>query len=267
MAYWWQRYANTPDANTSTPPDGAPEDHFPDQVNNIQRQAMAAVNEIGSLVLGPGDGTSEPQSKPNAVNNDFLKLIYDALLPINTIQGWDSNGGVDAFPVPAGSAFASVVWELCDSTGSAGTPDFQDVVIAGANSLVGPNQKFTGDLTAAGNTGDGGAEVDLEVTVGGHKLAKDELPKHAHLITDVEHDHSYDKSNENVNGNPAGGDLNDGTSSTETTSSFTGITVTEDLVTLENEHTHANSKVTTSDHDHLTGQPAVVALELYKRVA
>ena len=51
MSYWWERYSKTPASNTSSPPDGAPEDHFPDQVNNIQRQNMAAVAEIGEKVL------------------------------------------------------------------------------------------------------------------------------------------------------------------------------------------------------------------------
>lgn len=290
MAYWWQRYSSTPDSNTDTPPDGAPENHFPDQVNNIARQAMAATAELGLLILSSGDGTPPPQEQPTQVNSRFLKLIYDQLLPVSTIMAWDSDDGANDFPVPSGAAFASVVWELCDSTGSAGTPNFQNTLLKGASSPAGPNQRWTGDFDAAEDMGGAGAWSKTNRVSSGHRLTVAETPQHDHGATaqggtlatnSTGNDHSHAVKHDLITAgtgpstasfiNAAGAQTtpnaaaNDGTN-TDHNHGVTGRTGTSGN-NPANLHDHDLPDISESDHIHDAGLPAASSLELYKRVA
>jgi len=288
MAYWWERYDTTPVNNSSPPPDGAPEDHFPDQVNNIQRQNMAAVAEIGEKVLGAGDGSTAPQSAVS-VSGPFLKLIYDALLPINTIMAWDSKQGANTFQsnVPDFPEFASVDWQRCDATGTGGAPDLSLQAISGANFVSGPDQNFTGDQKAAEDMGLAG-EVDTSALVtGAHKLTELEMPIHKHsngtfsASAGNENRHNHDVKYTLANISPSGSGQNvvssitfNGTttglsaaqndSGSEHTHDITGDT---DDNGNDDTHTHDMDTLVIPDHIHTVGQPASAALEYYIRVA
>jgi len=275
MVYWWERYDTNPDANTSSPPDGAPEDHFPDQVNNIQRQNMAAVSEIGEKVLGPGDGSAPPQAA-TSISGPFLKLVYDALLPVNTIMAWDSKQGAAAFPVPNFPEFSSVDWQQCDAAGGGGAPDLSLQAISGANSIVGPGQSFTGDQKAAVDMLPAGGFTPAG-SISGTRLDIEQIPPHPHDIDDPGHFHLIDQDREPEGG---GGNVNivenilspPPNADRETAPAFTNITVENaggELPgeTQAKEHGHNFTGNSELDHIHTAGSPASAALEYYIRVA
>jgi hypothetical protein len=267
MTYWWQRYTNTPQSNDNPPPDGAPENHFPDQVNNIQRQAMAAINEIGSLVLGPALAGDPPETSPT-INGAFLKLIYDQLLPINTIQAWDSVLGTKPFLVPDFPEFTGVLWEQCDATGSVGTPDLQDNAIIGAHSAGGSEQTFTGEAVGAGDTGDGGAISLTNRETDNYTLLPADVPVHDHDYNDPGHDHGLQQDRDDKRG-PGPGQvvisIKPDSPNVLTAVAFTGIT--HNPAGGDGAHKHGAPDVTVADHVHETGTPPGIALEYYKRVS
>ncbi len=277
MAYWWERYDKTPINNSDPPPDGAPEDHFPDQVNNIQRQNMSAVAEIGEKVLGPGDGTSAPQAALS-ISGPFLKLIYDALLPVNTIQAWDSKAGTILFTdqIPDFPEFSSVDWQQCDAGGTGGAPDLSLQLISGANSVSGPDQSFTGDQKAAENMGPAGAVDTSSVRTGGTAISIAQMPIHNHpdtfavSTTGSNHEHTYQRTSPGSFGHSGSGAHSDGNSSFSTTGGGVhGHTLTGSVSNAGSgdTHDHSMSNLTIPDHIHTAGQPASAALEYYIRVA
>lgn len=282
MSYWWERYDTTPGDNDSAPPDGAPEDHFPDQVNNIQRQNMAAVAEIGDKVLGAGDGTNPPQAAVS-ISGPFLKLIYDALLPVNTIQAWDSKGGTEAFIVPNFPEFSTVDWQPCDASGGGGVPDLSLQVISGANSLAGPEQSFTGSQKAAEDMGMAGAQT-LNASSDAVRLTLEQTPPHGHTFTgDLMDTHNHPGSSTPADVGQSGGGGN-GSSSGNDRSTGSSVNVAPQSAgtpsgtvvnsggegpgfTQAAEHDHGVSVDDVDDHIHAAGQPASAALEYYIRVA
>jgi len=278
MAYWWERYEDTPDDNTSSPPDGAPENHFPDQVNNIQRQAMAAVAEIGEKVLGPGDGSQAPQVAVS-ISGAFLKLTYDAILPVGSIMAFHSDGGDKAIPVPDFPEFAGVVWTSCDGIGT--SLNFENDVLLGAQFAVGPGENRSGDAVVAGQTGDGGAGDTSAAVTGGHALVEDELGAHGHaggtldFTTDDPGTHNHGAGPLSGGGQVRAG--SDGALRQVTGSENGAHTHSRNLAVPwtgatedtggDLPHDHPLDTLVIPDHAHLTGQPPGKALELYVRTA
>ncbi len=274
MAYWWERYTDTPDSNITSPPDGAPENHFPDQVNNIQRQAMAAISEIGDKVLGTGDGSPAPQAA-TTINDTFLKLVYDSLLPVNTVMAWNSKGDrdVNPFPVPEGNAFAAVVWVPCD--GIAGVPDFANRVIEGAQFATGAGESFTGDDKASVDTGEQPLQV-LNASSGPVRLTLEQTPPHNHPVNDPTHAHAGFTTatlGQSAGGSPGSSSgVNQITGSVTVQNAATGISILNTGgegpgFTQAAEHLHSVSVDDVDAHSHTAGRPETTALELYVRTA
>ncbi len=85
MAYWWETYDDVPANNTSTPPDGAPEGHFPSAVNDIARQAMAAGR--GGAPPVSGFNNSPPSSATLAIACRWISLTADGKCPSGAPYG------------------------------------------------------------------------------------------------------------------------------------------------------------------------------------
>ncbi len=231
---------------------------------------MAAVAEIGEKVLGPGDGTAAPQAAVS-ISGPFLKLIYDALLPINTIQAWDSKNGSVLFTdqIPSFPEFSSVDWQRCDQTGTGGAPDLSLQAISGANFVAGPDQSFTGDQKAAEDMGPAGGFTPAG-TVDPTALAIGELPKHTPLFTGTpmaNHEHNRGGAQQVDFGNQVEvqTDNNNGSAGELKSAGTPAGTIGE--IGNDETHTHNFTGNAESDHIHTAGQPASAALEFYIRVA
>ena len=268
MAYWWERYTNQPDNNVSSPPDGAPENHFPDQVNNIQRQNMAAVAEIGQKVLGAGDGFPAPQAAVS-IDGAFLKLIYEQTWEVGSIRAWDSQGGTVPFPVPDFPEFSAVTWVICD--GVAGVPDYVNKSIIGAQLAAGPGQNFTGSDLPAGETSTQPLQ-NLNASIDPVRLNLEQIPPHAHPIDDPGHDHETDAQKSTAGALSPQGPAALTLAAATIDPSTTGITVENaggegPGFTQAAEHDHNLVVDDVAAHSHTTGTPPGTALELYIRTA
>jgi hypothetical protein len=295
MARYDEGYDTTPANNTGTAPDGAPEGMSPGGVNDSMRQTMAAIADIGEKVLGPSaDEQTPPALETVTVAPGFMQIVYDALVPVGTVRGWDSRVrtlGTDTpitiqSTVPAGVV---ATWVPCDgSTGHAGyqtgsVPDYRDKVVAGGDPLdaTPANRLYSGAVGAAGKT-----SADSAGTTDGHRITLAQMHPHAHgdgtlsAASAGAHEHSMSRSNVSFReggGQAAAGSAvarSDTTRSDMKASSagahthdVTGSTSNAgggaEAPGQANLHSHA----ITGTHDHDTGQPPRTYMEFYVRVA
>lgn len=236
------------------PPFGAPEGHFPDQLNNIQREALAAIAEIGSAVFGGGTAVAP------SLSDSMEQLIYDIVWPVRSIRLWDSNSGATAIAtaVPAG---VTATWSPCDGTG--GTPDLRDKIIAGADIA---STEYTGNTKGSNTSASGGGHTPTG-TIGGTALTTDQIPAHTHGVTDPGHTHTIAFDQRDQNDVPGTGGarraVNEAVSEV-TSSSTTGITI--DSAGGGNTHTHTFTGAAVAAHTH-TINPARTQVEFYMRTA
>lgn len=264
MAYWWETYDDVPSNNTATPPDGAPEGHFPSAVNDIARQAMAATAELGGLILAPDATGSPPRPTATGLVAGFAQLVYDLSNPVGRVVMWNSkhDGVADAkvYPVPSN---VTAVWQRCDGTNN--TPDTRKKVIGGADP-VDASPVFSGDVLGDADTALGGAvDTSLEVT-DDHTLIEAELAAHSHGITDAGHTHGYSGTfgSKVVGANQPNPTVADPPAAQTSDPSTTGIII--DPTVGNDGHSHGLSALTIPDHVH-GSDPLRTSLEYWQRTA
>ncbi len=255
MPLKWQSLSQDSDtAQQPSPPYGAPEGHFPDQLNNIQREGLAAIAEVGSAVFGGTDVNGASTTAPG-LSDSFKQLVYDVAWPVGTMMMWDSASGANPVTghVPSG---VTATWQICDGTG--GTVNLVDKIIGGANGTT----SYTGTTSGSASSGAGG-DHDHGGSTGSYTLLVADIPAHTHTITDPGHTHSYSKPNQSFGFNAAGGgNLQLNPASNTTGSSTTGITINS--TGGGGGHSHTVSASGTHTH---TVDPARTLVEIYKRTA
>jgi hypothetical protein len=259
MPLKWQSLSQDSDsAQQPSVPFGAPEGHFPDQLNNIAREANAAIAEIGSSLFSGTDANGASTATP-ALSDDFKQLMYDMAHPVNTMILWDSNGGVNPISehIPSG---VTATWLACD--GSPGTFNLANKVLGGADP-DNASPTYTGEIIAVGNTGSGGAHTPTGTNTG-TAITESQMPVHNHGVSDPGHNHSYTSATGANEGSGSGANARNQTGST-TGSKATGISINN--AGSGNTHTHTWTGDAVAAHTHTAGLPARTLVEIYKRTA
>jgi hypothetical protein len=210
----WSDYKPLPADNVAAPPVGAPEGMWPSATNDVLREVMSVINQLGQQVTDTfaGLGSMANQSAANVnitggtisgvtisgngagLTNLNASNLATGTVPAAALSGnyniavaWADNanavqGYTPAMLVPIGSIVAwwgnpanlDPHWHVCD--GSAGTPDLRDRYLRG----VGPGTGFGSAFGSyTGGTSTNGAHAHGGAT-GGHAITIAEMASHTH---------------------------------------------------------------------------------------
>ncbi len=292
MVYWFEKYVKLPDGNSNTPPDGAPEGMAPSTVNNTMRQEMAAIEELGEILLKPGAGTGPPHPYddpitpiPVEVADVYCKAMMDCISPVGTIICWTNPGDAST---PNTNAPAGIQWSLCNgqTVGSVTTPDLRNRLIQGANTadpLPTDNTSLNSgndiDLIDAAEplwkhdiaTEDAGGHTPTiqsnttGATVDSHQLTEAEMPSHTHIFTGANQNFTRASGNTSTSG---GNSAVDGSQIDPAgTNSSTGGDTAHPHGLTDPGHDHTAAAVAAHSHDIANFGPQRQALEFWMRTA
>jgi hypothetical protein len=213
----WSDYKPLPADNIAAPPVGAPEGMWPSATNDVLREIMSVINQLGQQVTDTfaGLGTMSNQASNNVnitggvisgvtisgngagltslnaaalatgiVPAARLSGTYDITVTqannANTVQGFSP-----AMLVPVGSITAwwgdptalPANWRVCDGTN--GTPDLRDRYLRG----VGPGTVFGANVGAYTGSTDAQGSHSHGGATGLHTLVEGEIPAHTHTTS------------------------------------------------------------------------------------
>jgi hypothetical protein len=210
----WSDYKPLPADNVAAPPVGAPEGMWPSATNDVLREVMSVINQLGQQVTDTfaGLGSMANQSAANvnitggtisgvtiSGNGGGLTNLNASNLATGTVPAARMAGFYDISVTQAnnantvgGIAPSNIVpvgtitawwgnpaslpsnWHVCDGTG--GTPDLRDRYLRG----VGPGTGFGSAFGAyTGSSSTNGAHDHVGSTAG-HALTIYEMPSHDH---------------------------------------------------------------------------------------